>query len=55
MVEHRRMTREEAEARVAAQATREQRLAVATHVLDNTGTFEDLRERVTEVFEELTD
>jgi dephospho-CoA kinase len=55
MVEHRGMTRAEAEARVAAQTTREQRLAVATHVLDNTGTFEDLRERVTEVFEELTD
>lgn len=44
---------EEAEARIAAQATREQRLAVATHVIENTGTLEDLRDRVTEVFEEL--
>ncbi|HEX6247523.1 MAG TPA: dephospho-CoA kinase, partial [Nocardioidaceae bacterium] len=33
------MTREEAEARIAAQATREERLAVATHVIDNTGTL----------------
>lgn len=47
------MTREDAEARVAAQATREQRRAVATYVIDNTGTLEDLRQRVTEVFEEL--
>lgn len=54
MVEQRGMTRDEAESRVAAQATREQRLSVATHVIDNTGTLEDLRERVTEVFEKLT-
>lgn len=47
------MTREEAEARVAAQATREERLAIATHVIVNTGTLEDLRRRVTEVFEEM--
>lgn len=47
------MTREDAEARVAAQATREQRRAVATYVIDNTGTLEDLRQRVTKVFEEL--
>lgn len=53
MVRLRGMTREDALARIAAQATREQRLAVATHVIDNTGTLEDLRERVTEVFEEL--
>jgi dephospho-CoA kinase len=50
MVSDRGMSREEAEARVAAQAGREERLAVATHVIDNTGTREDLRERVTEVF-----
>ncbi|HEX6247819.1 MAG TPA: dephospho-CoA kinase, partial [Nocardioidaceae bacterium] len=49
------MTREEAEARIAAQATREERLAVATHVIDNTGTLEDLRARVAEVFEELVE
>ncbi len=54
MVEQRGMSAEEARARIAAQATRERRLAVATHVIDNTGTVEDLRDRVTEVFEELT-
>ena len=53
MLEQRGMTRAEAEARVAAQATREQRLAIATHVIDNTGTREDLRDRVAEVFEKL--
>jgi dephospho-CoA kinase len=53
MVEERGWTREDAEARVAAQATREQRLAVATHVIENTGTLEDLRDRVAGVFEEL--
>ena len=53
MVRDRGMTVADAEARIAAQATREQRLAVATHVIDNTGTLEDLRRRVTEVYEEL--
>jgi dephospho-CoA kinase len=53
MLSERGWTREDAESRVAAQATREQRRAVATYVIDNTGTLEDLRDRVTEVFEEL--
>ncbi|HET7195486.1 MAG TPA: dephospho-CoA kinase [Nocardioides sp.] len=53
MVELRGMTREDAEARVAAQATREERLKIATHVVDNTGTVEDLRRRVTQVYREL--
>jgi dephospho-CoA kinase len=53
MVADRGWTREEAEARIAAQATREQRREVATYVIENTGTLEDLRDRVTEVFEEL--
>lgn len=53
MVELRGMTREEAEARIAAQATREERLAVATHVIDNTGTLDDLRRKVAEVVEAL--
>lgn len=47
-------SREEAEARVAAQATREQRNAAATHLIDNTGTREDLRDRVAQVFAALT-
>ena len=53
MVELRGMTREDAEARVAAQASREARLEIATHVVDNTGTIDDLRRRVTEVFRDL--
>jgi dephospho-CoA kinase len=54
MVGLRGMTREDAEARIAAQATREDRLAVATYVIDNTGTLEDLRARVAEIVAELT-
>jgi dephospho-CoA kinase len=53
MVELRGMTREDAEARVAAQASREERLAIATHVIDNTGTLDDLRGRVTEVYRDI--
>ena len=53
MVSLRGLSREEAEARIAAQASREDRLAIATHVNENTGTLEDLRARVTEVFESL--
>lgn len=53
MTELRGMTAEDAEARVAAQASREERLAIATHVVDNTGTMDDLRRRVTEVYREL--
>ncbi len=53
MVEHRGTSRDEAESRVAAQATREERLAIATYVVDNTGTLDDLRARVAEVYERL--
>lgn len=53
MMRLRGMSRADAEARVAAQAARADRLAVATYVLDNTGTHEDLRNRVAEVFAEL--
>lgn len=54
LVELRGMPPDDAEARVAAQATREQRRVIATYVVDNTGTKEDLRDRVTEVFTELS-
>jgi dephospho-CoA kinase len=47
-------TEAEARARIASQATREDRLAVATYVVDNSRTREDLRRRVTEVFEQLS-
>ncbi len=46
-------TRDEALQRIRAQATREERLAVATHVIDNSGTPEQLRTRVQEVYAEL--
>lgn len=53
MVRDRGMTAEEAEGRIAAQASREERLAVATYVIDNTGTLEELRDRVREVWQQL--
>jgi dephospho-CoA kinase len=46
LVSQRGMTEADARARIAAQATREERLAVATHVLDNSGTPEQLAEQV---------
>lgn len=53
MVRDRGWTEEEARSRIAAQATREQRLAAATHVIENTGSVDDLRRRVAEVYAEL--
>ncbi|KQZ69979.1 dephospho-CoA kinase [Nocardioides sp. Root151] len=53
MVRDRGWTEEEAKSRIAAQADAEERLAIATHVIDNTGTHEDLRHRVAEVLAEL--
>ena len=54
MVRDRGWTREEAESRIAAQASREDRLAIATYVIENTGSLEDLRTRVEQVYAELT-
>ena len=53
MTRDRGWTVEEAESRIAAQASREDRRAIATHVIENTGTREDLRKRVAEVFAEV--
>jgi dephospho-CoA kinase len=53
MVGDRGWTRADAESRIAAQATREQRRAIATYVVENTGTREDLRRRVAEVYAEV--
>jgi dephospho-CoA kinase len=47
------MTEQQARARMAAQATREQRLAIADVVIDNSGTLADLDRRVAEVWSEL--
>lgn len=49
MVRDRGWSRSEAESRIAAQASREDRLAIATHVIDNDGTLEELAARVDEV------
>lgn len=53
MLRDRGWTEQEATSRIAAQAGREDRRAIATYVIDNTGTLEDLRHQVTKVFEEL--
>jgi dephospho-CoA kinase len=48
------MAAEQAAARMAAQASREQRLAVATLVVDNSGTLEDLDRQVAGLWVELS-
>lgn len=53
MVEDRGWSLEEAESRIAAQATPEQRRALATHVIDNSGSREALEARVREVHADL--
>lgn len=53
LAEQRGMSDEEAGSRISAQATRQQRLAVADIVIDNSGTVDDLRRRVAEVYEQL--
>ncbi|MFN8189630.1 MAG: dephospho-CoA kinase [Nocardioidaceae bacterium] len=55
MVGLRGMTEAEATARIAAQASREQRAAVATYLIDNTGSLDALRARVDEIAAELAD
>jgi len=54
MLRDRGWTEEDAESRIAAQASREKRLEVATYVIENTGTLEDLRARVQNVYDALT-
>jgi dephospho-CoA kinase len=54
LVEHRGMTEEDARARISHQATREERRAIATHVLDNSGSPEDLERQVIALWSELT-
>ena len=50
MAEHRNMSAEEAHVRMGAQASREERLAAADVVLDNSGTPEELRQAVDELW-----
>ncbi|MEU5085780.1 dephospho-CoA kinase [Streptomyces sp. NPDC021356] len=53
LVRLRGMTEDDARARMAAQATRDERLAIADLVIDNDVPLERLRERVREVWSEL--
>jgi dephospho-CoA kinase len=53
LAETRGMTAEQARARMAAQASRAERLAIADIVIDNSGTLADLEQRVTEVWDDL--
>ena len=54
MLRDRGWTRADAESRIAAQATPEQRRAIATYLIENTGTREELRARVEAVYAELS-
>ena len=53
LVSQRGMAADQARARIAAQASREQRLAVADIVIDNSGSLADLDRRVAEVWADL--
>jgi dephospho-CoA kinase len=46
LVEQRNMSADDARARIAKQATREQRLAIANHVIDNSGDRDELSREV---------
>jgi len=53
LVRHRGMTRVQARARMAAQASREQRLAIAGIVIDNSGSLAELDRQVGDLWAEL--
>jgi dephospho-CoA kinase len=48
------MSEDEARARIASQASREDRLAAADLVVDNSGTLADLDRRINEIWSALT-
>jgi dephospho-CoA kinase len=54
LVGARGLTEEAARARIAAQATREQRRAIADHVIDNSGTLDELSAQVDALWAELS-
>jgi dephospho-CoA kinase len=54
MVRDRGWTEAEALSRIAAQATAEDRRAIATYLVDNTGSLEDLRAEVEKIYAALT-
>jgi len=51
LVAQRGMREDDARARMANQASREKRLAIADQVIDNSGSLEDLQRRVSEVWQ----
>ena len=53
LVASRGMDEDDARARIANQVSREERLAIATHVIDNSGDLNSLREQVDAVWEQL--
>jgi dephospho-CoA kinase len=53
MVRDRGWTEEEARSRMGAQASREDRRAIATYVIENTGSLEELRREVEDVYKQL--
>lgn len=53
LVEDREMDRDDVRARIRSQAGDEERLAVATHVIDNAGTLQELGSQVDQVYEQL--
>ena len=53
LVSQRGMAPDQARARMAAQASREQRLSVADIVIDNSGSLDDLDRRVADVWADL--
>lgn len=55
LIEHRQFTEADARARIANQASREERLAKATWVIDNSGSIRGLEEKVSRLWAELCD
>lgn len=53
MIRDRHWTEDDARARMATQATREERRAVATYLIDNSGSLGDLRAQVEKIYAEL--
>jgi len=53
LVASRGMKEDDARARIANQVSREQRLAIATHVIDNSGDLDSLRDQVDALWDEL--
>lgn len=55
LVEQRGMDEADARARIASQISRDDRLAIATHVIDNSGDLDELRRRVDEIWSDLVE